>query len=165
MFHVAFTNNMRRQGLLRAHLAVLEDFLVVALDVVTKKLVVLGVMTRDIFIYSEFELLELKQILHRELERGGAVASAGMVLHSAYTLLQRLHRLDDGVYHKLRTGEIAAKHIETAQRCSHHSKDFIFLSEVVDFLYRSSCMMVNLERTPFIIRIIEIQEAHRLSER
>ena len=165
MLHVAFTNNMRRQCLLRAHLAIFENFLVVAFDIVAKKLVVLTVMTRDIIIYSEFEFLELKQILHRELERGGAVAAAGMVLHSANALLQRLHRLDNRVYHQLRTGEIAAKHIETAQRRPHHRKDIVFLREIVDFLYRSSCMMVHLKRTPFIIRIIKVQEAHRLSER
>lgn len=165
MLHVAFTNNMRRQCLLRAHLAIFENFLVVAFDIVAKKLVVLTVMTRDIIIYSEFEFLELKQILHRELERDGAVAAAGMVLHSANALLQRLHRLDNRVYHQLRTGEIAAKHIETAQRRPHHRKDIVFLREIVDFLYRSSCMMVHLKRTPFIIRIIKVQEAHRLSER
>lgn len=114
MLHIALADDMRRQRLLRTHLAVLEDFLVIPLDVVAKKLVVLTVMTRDIVIYSEFEFLELKQILHRELERGGAVAAAGMILHRANALLQRLHRLDDRVYHQLRTVEIAAKHIETA---------------------------------------------------
>lgn len=114
MLHIALADDMRRQRLLRTHLAVLEDFLVIPLDVVAKKLVVLCMMTRNILIYNEFEFLKLKQILHRELKRGGAVAAAGMVLHSANALLQRLHRLDDRVYHQLRTSEIAAKHIETA---------------------------------------------------
>lgn len=165
MLHIAFTNNMRRQRLLRTHFPILKNLGVVAFDVIAKEFVVLGVMARNVIIYSEFEFLELKQILHRELERGGAVAAAGMVLHSANALLQRLHRLDDRVYHQLRTGEIAAKHIETAQRRPHHRKDIVFLREIVDFLYRSSCMMVHLKRTPFIIRIIKVQEAHRLSER
>lgn len=114
MLHIALANDMRWQRLLRTHLAVLEDFLVIPLDVVAKKLVVLTMMTRDIVIYSEFEFLKLKKILHRELERGGAVTSASMVLHSANALFQRLHRLDDRVYHQLRTSEITAKHIETA---------------------------------------------------
>lgn len=114
MFHVALADDMGGQCLLRAHFAVLEDFLVIALDVVAEQLVVLTVMTGHVVAGGELEFLELKQILHGELERGGAIASAGMVLHSAYTLLQRLHRLDDRIYHQLRTGEIAAKHIETA---------------------------------------------------
>ena len=114
MFHIALADDMGGQCLLRAHFAVLEDFLVIALDVVAEQLVVLTVMTGHVVAGSKLEFPELKQILHRELERGGAVAAAGMVLHSAYTLLQRLHRLDDRIYHQLRTGEIAAKHIETA---------------------------------------------------
>lgn len=165
MLHVAFTNNMRRQCLLRAHLAIFENFLVVAFDIVAKKLVVLTVMTRDIIIYSEFEFLELKQILHRELERGGSIAAASVVWHRSDSWFQRLHRLDDRVNHQLRTLEIAAKDVESSQRCSSHRKDIVFLRKVIDFLDGSSGMMIDFQSTPLVFRIIEVQEAHRLTER
>ena len=115
MLHVALADDMRRQGLLRAHLAVLENLSVVAFDVVAQQFVMLRVMTRNIFIYNDFKLLKLKQILHRELERGRAITSSRMILHRPDTAFQRLHRLDDRVYHQLRTSEIAAQHIKTAQ--------------------------------------------------
>ena len=114
MFHVALAYDMRRQRLLRAHFAVFEKFFVIALDIVAKKFVVLTMMARNVLFYSEFEFLKLKQILHRKFERGGAVTSTGMILHSANALFQRLHRLDDWVYHQLGTSKVTAKHIETA---------------------------------------------------
>ena len=88
MLHVALADDMRRQRLLRAHLSILKEFGVVAFDVLAKKLVVLGVMTRNVIIYNEFEFLELKQVLHRELERGGSVAASGMVWHSTNSWFQ-----------------------------------------------------------------------------
>ena len=135
MFHVALADDMRWQRLLWAHFAVFEDFFVIAFYVVAKKFVVLSVMAGNIVASSEFEFLKLKQILHSELERGGAVASASMILHRADALFQRLHRLDDRVYHQFWTSEIAAKHIKTAQRSANHSLHVIFLCEIVDFLY------------------------------
>ena len=99
MFHIAFADDVRWQRLFGAHFAVLEDFLVIAFDVVAEKFIVLTMMTCNVLIYNEFEFLEFKQILHCELERGGAIASASMILHSAYTLFQRFHWLDDRVYH------------------------------------------------------------------
>ena len=165
MFHVALADDMGWQRLLWAHFAVFEDFLVVAFDVVAEKLVVLGMMAGNVVANSEFKLFKFKQILHSELERGGAIASACMILHSANALFQRLHRLDDWVYHQLRTHKITAKHIKTAQRGAYHSKNVVFFGEIVDFLDGSSNMMVNFKCTPFIIRIIKVQEAHRLCER
>jgi len=103
VLYIALADDMRRQCLRRAHFPVFEEFGVVAFDVLAKELVVLGVMTRNVIIYNEFEFLELEQILHRELERGGTVAASSMVWHRAHGVFQRPHRLDDRVYHQLRT--------------------------------------------------------------
>ena len=165
MFYVALADDVRRQCLLRTHFAVFEQFGIISLNILAKELVVLGVMTRNVVIYNEFEFLELEQVLHRELERGGSVAASGVVWHRTDSRFQRLHRLDNGVYHQLRTWKIAAKDVEASQRGSCHRKDVVFLGEVVDFLDGSRRMMVNFQSTPLVFGVIEVQEAHRLTER
>lgn len=115
VFHVALADDMRWQRLLRAHLSILKEFGVVAFDVLAKELVVLGVMTRNVIIYNEFEFLELKQVLHRELERGGAVAASSMVWHRAHGVFQRPHRLDDRVYHQFWALKITAEDVKASQ--------------------------------------------------
>ena len=154
MLHVALADDVRWQRLLRAHFAVFEELGVVTFDVLAKELVVLGVMTRNIVTNNEFEFLELKQVLHCELERGGAVAASGVVRHSSDSWFQRFHRLNDGVNHQLRTLKIAAKDVKTSQRGPCHRKDIVFLSEVVDFLDGSRRMMVDFQGTPLVFGVI-----------
>lgn len=136
VFHVALADDVRRQCLLRAHLSILKELGVVAFDVLAKELVVLGVMTRNVIIYNEFEFLKLEQVLHRELERGGSVAASGVVLHRTDSRFQRLHRLDNGVYHQLRTLKITAKDVKPpndvpaiAKTSFSFAKSLIFLME------------------------------------